>query len=352
MKILRRLSAIIPALLLTIICFAQSPPQGISYQAVARDTDGSILALTELDVRMTINANQTTDMWVETHEVTTDEYGLFSLIIGQGDPESGASPSFELIQWGNAEYWLSVELDPGDGIWELIGTTQLMSVPYALYAGGVEGDDDQDPTNELITSMSMINDSLVINEGGEEFFVDLGDALATNDSDECITLFQLVDNNLNLVECGEAHVIDLTPLIDDGDWSMGDGTVYNQDAFIGIGTDAPSSHLEVTGSVAFEVSQVAGPINVNLDENNHVVIADVTNAAVTINLPSAATCYGREYIFKVFSSNLPNDLILVTEGNETVDGSDDPIVNNASNLAFTIISDGANWWVINGTLTP
>ena len=351
MKILRHLSALFALLVVASCAFTQSPPQGISYQAVARDGDGSVLTSATLVVRMGILANETIDVWTEDHEVTTDQFGLFSLIIGQGDFVSGNAFSFDLIQWGSAEYWLQVEIDPGDGIWELIGTSQMLSVPYALYAGNALGDDDGDPTNELITSMTMVDDSLVVNEGGVEFFVDLGETFAQNNTDECITLFQLVGNNLNLVECGEAHVIDLTPLLDDGDWQMDAGVVYNSDDFVGIGTASPTSHFEVTGSVAYEVSQVTGPINVNLDENNHVIIADVTNADVTINLPSANSCYGREYVFKIFSSGFPNDLILLTDAVETVDGQDDPIIGS-DNLAFTIISDGVNWWVINGDITP
>ena len=351
MKILRRLSAVVTLLALAIISPAQTPPQGISYQAVARDSDGSILADSTLTIRLSILANETVSMWVEDHVVNTDQFGLFSLVIGQGDFVSGNSPSFNLIQWGNAEYWLQVEIDPGDGIWELIGSSQLLSVPYALYAGTSGGDDDADPENELITSMTIVNDSLLVNEGGQEHFVDLGDLLAGNGTDECITLFQLVGNNLNLVECGEAYVVDLTPILDDGDWETDTGVVFNEDDFIGIGTASPTSHLEVTGSVAFGVSQVTGPINVNLDENNHVVITDVTNADVEINLPSAGSCKGREYVFKIFSSSFPNNLILLTDGTETVDGQDDPIIGS-SNLAFTIISDGENWWVINGDITP
>jgi hypothetical protein len=344
-------------LCLSFSLFAQAPPQGISYQAVARNSDGSALAESGIGVRISILANgmNGTLMWEETHNAVTDQYGLFSLVIGQGDFTGGNSPTFDLIQWGVATYFLKVEIDTGDGLWELMGVSQLLSVPYAFYAekAGDVDDDDADPTNELITSITTLNDSLIINEAGTEFIIDLGELLGDNTiGDECISLAQLSGTNLNIVECGESYVIPLESLVDDGDWTQGENVVYNDTDFIGIGTDTPQSTLEVTGSVAFEVSQVQGPINVLLDENNHVVIANVTNADVTINLPSAALCYGRQYTIKAFSSGAANDLNLLTFGNETIDGINDITLTSITNQAFTLISDGVAWWVIHGSIAP
>ncbi|MCB0760640.1 MAG: hypothetical protein KDC12_03885 [Flavobacteriales bacterium] len=345
-------------LCLGLIGFAQAPPQGISYQAVARDLNGQILNDALLVARMNILANgeNGTLMWQETHSVTTDAYGLFSLIIGQGESTGfGNSPSFDLINWGAAAYWLNVEIDPGDGIFELMGSSQFLSVPYAFYAesSGSSTDDDPDPQNELITNMYLDSDSLIIQEGGNTHIVDLGDAIGDNIlTDECISIAQLQGTDLNIVECGQAYVIPLESLVDDGDWIQTESAVYNDALPIGVGTDTPTSTLDVKGSLAVQVTTVDGPVNVNLDDNTHVVIANTTFGDVTLNLPSATTCPGRLYRFKIFASAGNNDFQLITQGSETVDGLDDPTIFGADNLVFSIVSDGVNWWVIHGNIAP
>ncbi len=340
------------------LCAAQAPPQGISYQAVARDVDGIVLADAPLGVEITIRLNDANGViwWQEEHDVVTNTLGLFALIIGQGTSTGlGNNPSFETINWGAASYFLQVAIDPGDGVYELMGTSQFLSVPYAFYAetSGDSNDDDPDPSNELITNMFVENDSIVIVEGGIQHFLDIGSiAGEASLTDECISIAQLQGTDLNIVECGQAFVIPLESLVDDGDWTVDEGVMYNDQLDVGIGTNSPTSSLDVNGSLALEVSSVQGPINVNVDENNCILIANVTNGDVTVNLPSATTCLGRMYTFKIFASSGVNDFNLVTFGSETVDGVDNPVVSSADNKVFAIVSDGSAWWVINGSIAP
>lgn len=356
-----------PSLLIIFCClltsvqiFSQAPPQGISYQAVARDEFGAPIVNADLDIRIGILANAIdgTLMWEEVHDVSTNPFGLFNLVIGQGTSTgAGNSPTFELLNWGAATYFLQVDLDPGDGIYELMGVSQLLSVPYAMHAGTVDDvdDADADPTNELIDSFTADGGLLTISEGGIDHEIDLGNITLDNDTaigNECISLLQLNETSLNIVECGEAYVLDLSPLVDDGDWTQDGSVVYNDQDLIGIGGNSPQSTLQINGSVAYEVSQVGGPVNVVLDINNHVMIADVSNGDVSLNLPAAGDCTGREYIIKVFSSGATNDLNLITSGAETIDGVDDPVVSGSVNEIIGIISDGSNWWVINGSIAP
>jgi hypothetical protein len=118
--------------------FAQAPPQGINYQAVARNTSGAELQNTALTVRIGIytDAAATNQAYEETHAVTTNSFGLFNVIIGQGTQTS--VNAFSTILWANSAYYLKVEIDGGSGFTNM-GTTQLMSVPYALYAGASAG---------------------------------------------------------------------------------------------------------------------------------------------------------------------------------------------------------------------
>ena len=126
-------------LILENFLFAQSP-QGINYQAVARDASGTVLQNQALSVRLTVHMGGTSNpVYRESHNVSTNSFGLFTLKIGQ--PASVLLGTFSTINWGTSTYFLQVEVNPGGGFVNM-GTTQFMSVPYALYAekaGGATG---------------------------------------------------------------------------------------------------------------------------------------------------------------------------------------------------------------------
>jgi len=117
------------------IAFGQVP-QGFNYQAVAHDVDGDPISNQNVSVRMGIlqgspggNLN-----WEEEHVVSTDRFGLFTVIVGQGTSTNGGSfAAFSAIDWANGGHFIRVEVDAGNG-YELMGTMQFMTVPYAMYA--------------------------------------------------------------------------------------------------------------------------------------------------------------------------------------------------------------------------
>ena len=82
------------------ITFAQNVPQGINYQAIARDAAGAELANDTLIVQFSILEGAAIS-WQETHAVNTNDFGLFTAIIGQGTSTSnGNSSTFDLVDWG------------------------------------------------------------------------------------------------------------------------------------------------------------------------------------------------------------------------------------------------------------
>ncbi|MBT5750354.1 MAG: hypothetical protein HOI39_04415 [Flavobacteriales bacterium] len=116
------------------ITFAQSVPQGINYQAVARDANGAILMNQALTIQFSVISDIATSAvsWQETHTVSTNDYGLFTAVIGQGtSTNGGSSATFDVIDWGSSNHLLKVEIDYGSGLVDM-GTTAFMSVPYAL----------------------------------------------------------------------------------------------------------------------------------------------------------------------------------------------------------------------------
>ena len=117
-----------------VISYSQSPP-GIPYQAIARSTTGEPYASGALQARFSLHEQTATGTvsYAETHSLQTDAFGLFSTTFGAGTPTTG---TFAAINWGLTTKYLQVEIDLGNG-WIDMGTQQLMSVPYAMYAGSV-----------------------------------------------------------------------------------------------------------------------------------------------------------------------------------------------------------------------
>jgi hypothetical protein len=110
-------------------------PQGIPYQAVARNGQGQPLASANVKVRFSILDSTATGtaVYVESHSTTTSALGLFTANVGMGTASTGA---FSSINWGQNYKFLKVELDTtatGNSYIDL-GTQQMMSVPYALYS--------------------------------------------------------------------------------------------------------------------------------------------------------------------------------------------------------------------------
>jgi hypothetical protein len=105
-------------------------PQGIPYQAAARDVQGQVIADAPVNVRFTLHegAADGAASYAETHALTTNSVGLFNTVFGAGTPEQS---TFDSINWAATTKFLQVEIDLGEGYVDM-GTTQLLSVPYAL----------------------------------------------------------------------------------------------------------------------------------------------------------------------------------------------------------------------------
>jgi trimeric autotransporter adhesin len=145
--------------------------RGINYQAVARDASGNLLENQNISVRFSILEDSPTGNMVysESQIAMTNEYGLFTLSIGNGTILSG---NFSDIDWSSGNIYLKVEIDENGGNnYKVIGTTKFMYVPYALYAeksgsGGSSGDNDTDSTNEIQTLTKQGDKIILSNAGG------------------------------------------------------------------------------------------------------------------------------------------------------------------------------------------
>ncbi len=116
-----------------IFAVAQAP-QKINFQSVLRNTTGEVVSNSSVSLRISILSGTVTGtiVYSETHAKTTDAGGLMSLQIGSGTVLSGV---FANINWGGASHFIKLEADfSGGSNYVVLGTQELMSVPYALYA--------------------------------------------------------------------------------------------------------------------------------------------------------------------------------------------------------------------------
>ena len=113
--------------LVTSVSFAQ---EGISYQAIAYDNNGFEMSSQEIQLQLSILGDSINGSaeYVESHTVTTDDFGLFSIVIGSGDTQSNLSS----VNWKSPKY-LKVEMQNGEEMTTL-GVSQFLSVPYSYYS--------------------------------------------------------------------------------------------------------------------------------------------------------------------------------------------------------------------------
>ncbi|MBN3035921.1 MAG: hypothetical protein JW861_10075 [Bacteroidales bacterium] len=128
---MKTLTMISVFLILVASAMAQ-PPLAFKYQTVVRSTSGEILVNQQVSFRITIKEGSTA-IYREIHSTITNQFGLAVLDVGAGTPVLG---SFSSIDWRNVDKSMEVELDPAGGSNYLsMGTSDLQSVPYALFSG-------------------------------------------------------------------------------------------------------------------------------------------------------------------------------------------------------------------------
>ena len=143
---MKRIYTILVAVLLTASVFAQAPEK-MSYQAVIRDAGDNLATNQGIGMRISIlqGSASGTAVYVESQTATTNSNGLVSIEIGTGTVESG---DFTTIDWTAGPYFIKTETDPttaGGTDYTIIGTSQLLSVPYALHAKTAETYAETDP---------------------------------------------------------------------------------------------------------------------------------------------------------------------------------------------------------------
>ena len=151
---MKQVFTIIILVCFTLLSWAQTPEK-MSYQAVVRDGNNNLVTEAQIGMQISILQGTTsgTAVYVEMQSPTSNTNGLVSLEIGNGTVVSG---TFATINWANGPYFIKTETDPtGGSNYTISGTSQLMSVPYALYAkssGNITIPEGTSPSDLLVWS--------------------------------------------------------------------------------------------------------------------------------------------------------------------------------------------------------
>ena len=135
--------------LFSLIAYSQTP-QGFNYQSVVRDASGDVISNSVVGVQFKLHQSTATGtvVYTETHTPTTNAYGVFNVVVGQGT----TTDDFSAIDWSADTHFIEVSIDVTGGTTYLsMGTTQLLSVPYALQAASAT-------TAENVSGLEVIDE--------------------------------------------------------------------------------------------------------------------------------------------------------------------------------------------------
>jgi len=136
--IMKRIITFIAAVLITATSLMAQSPEKMSYQAVVRNANNDLIKDTQIGMQISIlkSSASGTAVYIETQTPTTNTNGLATVEIGGGTVVSG---DFSAIDWSAGSYFIKTEIDPAGGTsYTITATSQLLSVPYALYAKTAE----------------------------------------------------------------------------------------------------------------------------------------------------------------------------------------------------------------------
>ena len=295
MKNIIILLLILHNLILCTLITAQSPDK-MSYQAIVRNSNGNLVQNGSISIKIGILQYSTNGeaVFTETHSATTNNNGLISIEIGSGIPETG---NFKSIKWSDGPFFIKTEIDiTGGNNFNIISISQILSVPYALYARNADSSAKYKETDPMfllhpssgITTTNIANWSTAYGWGNHtglyrpvsyvpdwseilsnpfelnspstgqllkfngskwinfspEFITKEGDSSVTNEIQDLV----LISNKLKITNNASATEIDLATYKDDGsETKINAGTNIT---ISGIGTQADPYVINASGSSA------------------------------------------------------------------------------------------------------
>lgn len=286
---------------------------GFKYQAVVRNANGDLLVNQQVSFKTTILSGSAigTEIYSETHRVGTNGYGVVNLNIGNGTAVSG---SYINIDWSSATHFLKTELDlTGGNSYLFMGTSQILSVPYASHASTANSslvDNDTSATNE-IQQLSLQGNQLILSGGGS------------------VTLTGTVD-------------LDADPSNELQTLSLSNDTLYLTNGnYVVL---PPDSDADTTNEIQ-TLSNTAGTISIS--GSNTITLADssATNELQTLSQTAGSISISNGNTITILDSSATNELqsltvigqdsLMITNGNKIkIPSLDNSETNEIQNLSI------------------
>lgn len=290
------------ALLLGLVTLAQVP-EGFKYQAVIRDGSGEIRADSdvEIDISVLQGSESGTSVYMETHNVTTNNHGLISLNIGEGS----TGDTFGAIDWADGPYYLKISVDGSE-----MGTSQILSVPYAMYAEK-SGNAFSGNYEDLVNAPDLSDTASYLTQEQDPAFMESA-AAGINAGDTA----QWNKNNRK--------------------WSLkANDDLYYDKGMVGIGTDTPTSDLMIQGT--------GKPYEIMLRDNYAFMGLDGTqNSGIRLFTDGTPKTYlyynGHSDYFRIYNAVSGYGLVLNNQNNvgvNTINPQTELHVNGSARIEET-----------------
>lgn len=285
---MKKLSLVFTAIIATAFAMAQAPEK-MSYQAVIRNAANALVTNHAVGIRISLlqGSASGTAVYVETQTPTSNANGLVSIEIGTGSVVTG---TFSAIDWSSNTYYVKTEVDPAGGTsYTITGTSQLLSVPYALYAKS------SGTTNITAGSIS-----------------------STHLAAGAVT----------------------TAKVSSSGAASGNSLMYNGTSVAWGNPPTKLARTTVTG--------VGGGTTYSAQTSDEIVGVDVTSGPATINLPSASSSgSGKVIIVKCELGNAGvNNITINRSGTDLINSSSTSlsITFGTATGSFRLYSDGVSRW--------